>query len=461
MKFEPYAYQERAIRKIENETSAGLFLDMGLGKTVITLTAIKDLIEDFAVWRVLVTAPPRVAADTWTREFRKWDHLQGLRVSTVIGTPKQRAAALEKDADVYIISRDCLAWLVDYYQQKRNGWPFDMLVIDELSGFKNSQTKRFRAIRKTLPCTKRVVGLTGTPSPNGLIDLWAQIYLLDRGERLGRTLGFYREKYFRPGKRNGFVVYQWEPVRGAQEAIEDKLRDLCLSMSAEDYLQLPDFRTVIYPVKLSEKVLRKYRKMERELLIDVDGQTVDAVNAAALTTKLLQISSGAIYDENGDVAVLHEDKLDALDEIVESASGENVIVFYAYRHELERLKKRYPEAVDVKDKDAISRWKKGEISMLLAHPASAGHGLNLQSGGHISIWYGLTTNLEYYQQANKRLHRQGQTRPVVNYVLLSRGTYDETVYHKIIMSKEQEQESVIAALRARIKEVQDEWRMGL
>lgn len=455
--YKPYDYQEYARRFIIDHDEAGLFLDMSLGKTVVTLTALSDLSWD--IGRVLVIAPKRPALDTWPEEIGKWEHLRDLDYAVAIGTPQERRAALAQDAYITIINRENVVWLVN--ELKKKPWPYDCVVVDELTSFKSSKSQRFRALKRMRPYIRRVIGLTGTPASNGYMDLWAECFILDGGAALGKTITGYRNQYFIPGRRNGAIIYDWVLREGAKEQILEKLKSFCVTMKSEDYLQLPDFRTVIYPVNLSEKVLRKYRKMERELLIDVDGQTVDAVNAAALTTKLLQISSGAIYDENGDVAVLHEDKLDALDEIVESASGENVIVFYAYRHELERLKKRYPEAVDVKDKDAISRWKKGEISMLLAHPASAGHGLNLQTGGHISIWYGLTTNLEYYQQANKRLHRQGQTRPVVNYVLLSRGTYDETVYHRIIMSKEQEQESVIAALRARIKEVQDEWRMGL
>lgn len=449
--YEPYDYQEYARRFIIDHDEAGLFLDMSLGKTVVTLTALSDLSWD--IGRVLVIAPKRPALDTWPEEIAKWEHLQDLDYAVAIGTPKERRAALARDAYITIINRENVVWLVN--ELKKKPWPYDCVVVDELTSFKSSKSQRFRALKRMRPYIRRVIGLTGTPASNGYMDLWAECFILDGGAALGRTITGYRNRYFVPGRRNGAVIYDWILREGAKEQILEKLKSFCVTMKSEDYLQLPDFRTVIYPVKLSEKVLRKYRKMERELLIDVDGQTVDAVNAAALTTKLLQISSGAIYDENGSVAYLHEDKLDALDEIIESATGENVIVFYAYRHELERLKKRYPEAVDVKDKDAVSRWKKGEISMLLAHPASAGHGLNLQSGGHISIWYGLTTNLEYYQQANKRLHRQGQTRPVVNYVLLSRGTYDETVYHRIIMSKEQEQESVIAALRARIKEVQN------
>lgn len=448
--YEPYDYQEYARQFIIDHDEAGLFLDMSLGKTVVTLTALSDLSWD--IGRVLVIAPKRPALDTWPEEIEKWEHLQALDYAVAIGTPQERRAAMAQDAYITIINRENVVWLVN--ELKKKPWPYDCVVVDELTSFKSSKSQRFRALKRVRPYIRRVIGLTGTPASNGYMDLWAECFILDGGAALGKTITGYRNQYFIPGRRNGAVIYDWILREGAKEMILEKLKSFCVTMKSEDYLQLPDFRTVIYPVKLSEKVLRKYRKMERELLIDVDGKTVDAVNAAALTTKLLQISGGAVYDENGNAAVLHEDKLDALDEIIESASGENVIVFYAYRHELERLKKRYPEAVDVKDKDAIRRWKKGEISMLLAHPASAGHGLNLQSGGHIAIWYGLTTNLEYYQQANKRLHRQGQTYPVVNYVLLSRGTYEETVYHRILMGKEQEQESVIAALRARIEEVQ-------
>lgn len=398
---------------------------------------------------MLVVAPKRVAEDTWTREFRKWDHLQGMRVSKVIGTPKQRAAALEKDADVYVIGRDCIAWLVEYYQAKRNGWPFDMLVIDELSGFKNPQTKRFRAIRKTLPCTKRVVGLTGTPSPNGLIDLWAQIYILDRGERLGRTLGAYREKYFRPGKRNGFVVYQWEPVRGAQEEIERRLRDLCLSMSADDYLQLPERIDRTVCVTLSPKERKLYDRMEKESLIELkaEGDAVVALNAAAAMNKLLQIANGRVYTAEGNVLRIHDAKLQALEEIIEDATSP-VLVFYSFRHDLEAIRERIPDARILKTAGDIEAWNDGNIPVLLVHPASAGYGLNLQAGGHVIVWFGLTWSLELYQQANARLHRQGQNHAVIIHHLITEGTVDEQVL-AALRRKDTSQAALLAALSER------------
>lgn len=416
------------------------------------MTAVKDLIEDFAVWRVLVTAPPKVAADAWTRELEKWDHLQGLRVSKVIGTPKQRATALEKDADVYIISRGCLQWLVEYYQVKKNGWPFDMLVVDELSGFKNPQAKRFRALRKTLPFTKRVVGLTGTPSPNGLIDLWAQIYLLDRGERLGRTLGTYQETFFRPGKRNGFVVYQWEPVKGAQEEIERRLRDLCLSMSAEDYLQLPERIDRTVTVTLSPKERKLYDRMEKESLIELkaEGDAVVALNAAATMTKLLQIANGRVYTEEKNVLKIHDGKLQALEEIIEDATSP-VLVFYSFRHDMEAIRERIPEARIMETAKDIEDWNDGSVPVMLVHPASAGYGLNLQAGGHIIVWYGLTWSLELYQQANARLHRQGQDHAVIIHHLIAEGTVDEQVM-RALKQKDTGQAALLAALSERSKE---------
>ena len=422
------------------------------GKTVITLTAINDLLQDFAVWKVLVVAPKRVAEDTWSREFQKWDHLQGMRVSKVIGTPKQRIAALETDADVYVIGRDCIQWLVEYYQAKRNGWPFDMLVVDELSGFKNPQAKRFRALRKTLPFTKRVVGLTGTPSPNGLIDLWAQIYLLDRGERLGRTLGTYRETIFRPGKRNGFVVYQWEPVKGAQEEIERRLRDLCLSMSAEDYLQLPERIDRTVTVTLSPKERKLYDRMEKESLIELkaEGDAVVALNAAATMTKLLQIANGRVYTEEKNILKIHDGKLQALEEIIEDATSP-VLVFYSFRHDMEAIRERIPEARIMETAKDIEDWNDGRIPVLLVHPASAGYGLNLQAGGHIIVWYGLTWSLELYQQANARLHRQGQDHAVIIHHLIAEGTVDEQVM-RALKQKDTGQAALLAALSERSKE---------
>lgn len=395
-------------------------------------------------------APKRPAIDTWPEEIEKWDHLQGLDYAVAVGSAVQRERAIRKKAFITIINRENVVWLVNRFKTDR--WPYDCIVIDELSSFKSSKSQRFRALKRIRPSVKRVIGLTGTPSANGYMDLWAEAFVLDGGKALGRTLTGYRNQYFTPGRRNGMVIYDWDLRPGAKDEILNRLDPICVSMKAEDYLDLKEMHTIIRKVNLSAKTMKKYQQMERDLLLEVDGETIDAVNAAALTTKLLQISSGAVYNENGDAAVVHEEKLEALDEIIESAAGENVLVFYAYRHELDRLKDRYPQAVDIKEKDAIRRWKAGEIPILLAHPASAGHGLNLQSGGHISVWYSLTTSLELYQQACKRLHRQGQTKPVINYVLMSAGTYDETVYYQILQKKEKDQNGVLAALKARLRE---------
>ena len=399
---------------------------------------------------MLVIAPKRPAIDTWPEEIEKWEHLSDLDYAVAVGSAKQRDAALKQQAFITIINRENTKWLVDRYGKKR--WPFDCIVIDELSSFKSSKSQRFRALKRIRPFVRRVIGLTGTPAANGYLDLWAEAYLLDGGQALGRTLTGYRDQYFTPGRRNGMVIYDWDLRPGAREQIHRRLEPITVSMKAEDYLDLPKMQTIERSVSLSDAALKTYRQMERDLLLEVDGETIDAVNAAALTTKLLQISSGAVYDEDGRAVPLHEEKLEALDELVEAAGGENLLVFYAYRHELDRLKARYPQAVDIKEPDAIRRWKAGEIRMLLAHPASAGHGLNLQSGGHIAIWFSLTTSLELYQQACKRLHRQGQDKPVINYLLLSKGTYDEVVYHDILQSKEKEQNVVLAALKARLRE---------
>ena len=449
MKFMPYEYQKKAIEKVESEKAAGLFLDMGLGKTVITLTAVRDLIDDFAVWKALVIAPKRVAEDTWTREHQKWDHLRELRVAKVIGTAKQREAALQEDADVYVIGRDNVQWLIEYYQERKSGWPFDMLIIDELSSFKNPQAKRFRALRKALPFTKRIVGLTGTPSPNGLMDLWAQVYLLDRGERLGRTIGSYREKYFRPGKRNGYVVFQWEPVKGAREEIESRLRDLCISMSAEDYLQLPERIERTVSVTLSPQERKLYEKMERESIIDLKSQedAVVGINAAAVMNKLLQIANGRVYTEGGAVLRIHDRKLEALEELVE-VSTSPVLVFYSFRHDLDAIRERIPDARTLQTGDDIAAWNDGNIPVLLVHPASAGYGLNLQAGGYTIIWYGLTWSLELYQQANARLHRQGQDHAVIIHHLITEGTVDEQVL-QALEKKDTSQASLLAALSER------------
>ena len=399
---------------------------------------------------MLVIAPKRPAIDTWPEEIEKWDHLKGLSYAVAVGTEKERKAALAKGAYITIINRENTVWLINQYKKER--WPFDCVVVDELSSFKSSKSQRFRALKRMRPYIQRVIGLTGTPSANGFMDLWAEAYILDGGQALGRTLTDYRNLYFTPGRRNGAIIYDWNLRKGAKEKILKRLDPICVSMKAEDYLALPEFNTVERKIQLGKSTMDKYRKMEKDLLLDIDGKTIDAVNAAALTTKLLQLSSGAVYSDIGDPVTFHTEKMEALDQIIEEAEGENVLIFYGYRHERDRLLERYPEAVDIKADGAIARWKEGKIKILLAHPASAGHGLNLQSGGRISVWYTPPTSLELYQQACKRLHRQGQSRPVINYVLMAKGAYDEVVYFQILQRKEETQNAVLAALKARLEQ---------
>lgn len=445
MKYIPHDYQTRAKGFILEHPKAGMLLEMGLGKTVITLTAIDVLINElFEVGRVLVIAPKRVAEDTWTREHAKWDHLRHLRVSKVLGSPEQRRRALAVDADIYVIGRDNVVWLVE---QCRQGWPFDMVVIDELSSFKNPQAKRFRALKKVIPKASRVVGLTGTPSANGLMDLWAEIYLLDRGERLGHTLGAYREKYFRPGARNGYVVFKWEPLRGSREKIEAAISDICISMSADDYLTLPKRIDNLIPVKLSPQEMKQYKTMEAEQLLHIDDEDVVALNAAAVMTKLLQIANGSVYSHEGNVVRLHDAKLEALLEIIDTTDSP-VLIFYSYKHDLAAIKAAIPGARTLDGPEDIAEWNAGRVQVLLAHPASVGYGLNLQEGGHVIVWYGLTWSLELYQQANARLYRQGQDKPVIIHHLIAEGTVDEQVM-RALQEKDMSQAALMAALKER------------
>lgn len=427
MKFEPYDYQKRAIEKIMTLPSVGLFLEMGLGKSVITLTAAKRLIYDeLAVTRVLVVAPLMVARDTWSRECEKWDHLKDLRVSKILGSAKQRQEAVAAEADIYVINRENVAWLVRNY---RSSWKWDMLVIDELSSFKSSKSERFRALKRIRPMFRRIVGLTGTPNPNGLMDLWAEVYLLDGGERLEKTIGAYRRKYFRPGRSNGYVVYNWIPVPGADRAIPEKIKDITVSMLSKDYLQLPDRIDRIVPVTLTDEEKKVYKKLEKEHLLELDNETeVSAANAAAVMGKLLQLSGGAIYDDDGGVVEFHREKIRALEEIIET-SDESVLVFYGYRHERSRILKAFEkyEPRELKTEDDIRDWNEGKIRVLIAHPASVGYGLNLQDGGHIIVWITLPWSLDQYQQAVARLYRQGQRRPVIVHHLIATGTVDEQV----------------------------------
>lgn len=451
MEYRPYYYQSFAENFILDNPKAGLLLDMGMGKTAISLTAADKLLNDyFAVRKVLVIAPLKPAKETWLPEIRKWDHLKHLRPSLVLGSKEERIAALNRDADIYIINRENLVWLVDYFKAK---WPFDMVIIDELSSFKSSKAQRFRALKKVRKYITHIVGLTGTPSPNGLLDLWPEMFLLDEGEALGRTLTGYRDTYFLPDKRNATTIFSWKPKTGAKELIYEKLKGLCISMDSADYLNLPERLLLRREFELSELAMKQYKQLEEDTLLPFADGDIDAPTAAVLTNKLMQAAGGAAYDENGNVKVLHSDKLEALDMLIEEANGQPVLVFYAFKHERDRIMARYPEAVDIKEDSAVTRWNKGQIPILLAHPASAGHGLNLQEGGHIAIWYGLPTSLELFQQANKRLHRPGQKKTVLIHVILMKGTYDYRVLDDILTPKEIRQNALLEALKARIKEV--------
>lgn len=416
-----------------------------VSKTVCALTAAAELLYDrFEVTKVLVIAPLRVADTVWPAEVRKWDHLQHLKISKVLGSERERLNALNATADIYVINRENTEWLVTHYGQK---WPFDMVVVDELSSFKSPKAKRFRALRKVRPLIKRIVGLTGTPAPNGLIDLWSQIYLLDQGERLGKTVTGYRNRYFDPDKRNRAVIYSWKPKPEAEQAIYEKLSDLCVSMKAEDWLEMPERIDRTIPVQIPKA---KYHQLERDLLLPFGDADVVANTAAVLSNKLLQMANGAVYDEDSGVQEIHNAKLDALEDVIEAANGRPVLVFYAYRHDLDRLKKRFPGARALSTEQDIEDWNAGRISVLLAHPASAGHGLNLQAGGDTIVWFGLTWSLELYQQANARLYRQGQERSVIVHHLVAEGTIDEDVMGAL-GGKATGQDALLAAVKARIR----------
>ena len=452
MKYKPYDYQEYATQWILDKEKAGLLLDMGMGKSVITLTAIDELMFDyFEVSKVLVIAPLRVAESTWDEEAAKWDHLEHLKISKVLGTEKERINALYTKADIYIINRENVKWLVD---KCGKDWPFDMVVIDELSSFKSHRAQRFKALRKVRPFMKRVVGLTGTPAPNGLIDLWSQIYLLDGGERLGKTITGYRERYFLPDKRNQHIVFTYKLKEGAEEAIYEKLSDICVSMKAEDYLKLPERINNIIPIHLPKKAKDKYDQLERDLLLPLKDSDIVANTAGVLANKLLQMSNGAVYDENGDVKEIHNAKLKALEDTIEAANGKSVLIFYSYKHDLDRIKKhlKRDDLTVLDTAEDIKNWNEGKIPIMLAHPASAGHGLNLQAGGNIIIWFGLTWSLELYSQANARLYRQGQKQNVIIHHLVSKGTMDEDVI-KALEGKEVGQEALLNAVKARVRKM--------
>lgn len=453
MKFNPWNYQQHSINHIIDHKAAGLFLDMGMGKTVSTLTAIDNLIFLGEVNKVLVIAPLRVAEDTWSTEVEKWDHLKHLRVSKILGAKKQREEAIYKDADVYVTNRENVDWLVT---ECFDSWIWDMVVIDELSSFKSSKAKRFRALKKVRPYFKRILGLTGTPAPNSLIDLWPQIYLLDGGERLGKTITGFKDRYFNPGRRNGYVVYNWELKEGAEEAIQNKISDICISMKADDYLDLPERIDNRVQITLSKKSMEIYKKLEKDLIIELDEEDITAANAAVLTNKLLQMANGAIYSEDKEVINIHDEKLEKLEEIIDISNGKPVLVFYNFKHDYNRIsemltkKKINHQTLD--NSEDIRKWNNGEIQVALLHPASAGHGLNLQYGGNIIVWFGLTWSLELYQQANARLHRQGQKETVVINHLIAKGTVDEDVM-SALANKEINQNMLLEAVKARLGEI--------
>lgn len=402
----------------------------------------------FETGKVLVIAPLRVADDTWARESQKWDHLKHLRISKILGSRPQREKALKSEADLYVINRENVEWLVSVTGKD---WPFDTVVIDELSSFKSSNSKRFRALRRVRPLMKRVIGLTGTPAPNSLMDLWAQMYLIDQGARLGKTLTGYRERYFTPGAKNGHIVYEWKEKKEAEEQIYKAISDVAVSMKAVDWLDMPERIDRIVPLQMSEKSKVQYKQLEKDLLLPFAGGDVVATTAAALSNKLLQLANGAVYDEDREVRLIHDAKLDALEDIIEAANGHPVLVFYSYKHDLDRIKQRFKQTRELgKGTQDIADWNAGKIPLLAVHPKSAGHGLNLQDGGNVIVWFGLTWSLEEYQQANARLYRQGQTRSVIVHHLVAEGTIDQDVM-EALEGKAVGQEALLAAVKARLE----------
>lgn len=449
MKYEPHEYQEYAKEFVIRQNISALFLDCGLGKTVITLTAAWELLLDyFEVRKILIIAPWRVCRDTWPGELRKWDHLKGIEMSVVLGSEKERIAALDRMANVYVINRENVDWLAGHCQ-----WDFDMVVIDELSSFKSHRAKRFKALKKVRPMVRRMVGLTGTPAPNGLIDLWAEIGILDMGQRLGRFIGGYRERFFLPDKRSREMIYSYKSREGAEEAIYNLLSDICISMKATDYLDMPKCVYNQVEVFMNDKELKLYRQLERDMMIPYEDGDIDAVNAAGLSNKLMQMANGAVYDENGEVKHIHDRKLEALEDLVEAANGKPVLISYWYKHDLQRIRER-TGAVELDTAEDMRKWNAGEIPVAVIHPASAGHGLNLQAGGSALIWFGLTWSLELYQQMNARIWRQGQKETVVIHHLIAKGTLDERVM-EALEKKDCGQSALVEAVRVRIGGIRD------
>lgn len=454
MIYKPYDYQRTAMRWIIDNPRCGLFLDMGLGKTVSTLTAIQELIDDCEIRKTLVVAPKKVAETTWTTEAAKWDHLQGLKVAKVMGSEKQRKLALSEKADVYVIGRDNFVWLVGQYGGRL---PFDVLVIDELTSFKNSKSQRFKAMRLATPAVSRVIGLTGTPAPNGLIDLWGQMYCIDMGERLGKSVSRYRETHFETHRWNNIVV-RCDVKKGHEEIIRDSISDICLSMQAKDYLQLPDMMVHTVSVELSPASMAAYNKFEREKVLefkqDHEGEQTNilANSAAGLMNKLAQFANGAVYDGEKNTHEIHSEKVDKLAEIVEAANGSSVLVFYQFKHDIPRIMKKlkgYRVEVYEGEKQLLD-WNSGKIDVLLAHPASTAYGLNMQQGGHNIVWFGTGWDLELFQQANARLHRQGQRHPVMVYKLIGAHTIDERASASL-ENKKSKQQSLLDGLNYLIR----------
>jgi SNF2 family DNA or RNA helicase len=453
MKYNPHEYQTFATNFILEHPVSAILLDMGLGKSVITLTAIQSLMRDsFEVHRVLVIAPLRVATQTWPSELEKWEHLHDLTYAVAVGTEAERRYQLRRNVDIHIINRENIKWLIE-----DSGLPFnyDMVVIDELSSFKSHQAKRFKALMKVRPTVKRIVGLTGTPSSNGLMDLWAEYKLLDMGERLGRFIGGYRGRFFTPDKRNQQIVFSYKPLPGAEEHIYRLVSDITISMKSTDYLKMPECVINEVPVMLSENETELYRTMKNDLILNMDDGDVDAVNAAALAGKLSQMANGAVYDENGKTVHIHDRKLDALEDLIEAANGKPVLVAYWFKHDLERIEERLHKLhipfSKLDTSASITRWNNGELPVALVHPASAGHGLNLQSGGSTIIWFGLTWSLELYQQTNARLWRQGQTAStVVIHHIITTSTIDRDIM-AALRRKDRTQSALIAAVKANLK----------
>lgn len=446
MKYEPHSYQKYATDFIERNSIAALLLDMGLGKTSITLTAINNLLFDyFDAHRVLVIAPLRVAKNTWPEEIEKWSHLSNIKYSVVVGTEKERISALKENADIYIINRENIPWLVE---KSKLPFDFDMVVIDELSSFKNYSSKRFKSLMKVRPKIRRIIGLTGTPSSNGLMDLFAEFKILDMGVRLGRFIGQYRNAYFTPDKMNGPIVYSYKPLPSAEKIIYEKISDITISMKATDHLKMPELIECETVVQMSEKEKKSYTTLKKELVLSIPDGEITAANAASLSNKLSQMANGAIYLEDKEFVTIHDRKLDALEDLIESANGKPLLVAYWFKHDLERIKERF-EVREIKTSNDIKDWNDGKIPVAVIHPASAGHGLNLQSGGSTLVWFGLTWSLELYQQTNARLYRQGQNDTVVIHHIVTKDTIDEDIM-KALKRKDKTQSSLIDAVKAKL-----------